>query len=95
MDNYNVLLSALQKCYSALKPLCDFGQRGDFFDDVSNLDKFFSEFRNITFVVQKWVGTEENKEIYAKLRAQYLSREIPKWLVDTRNKTTKEKLFDL
>lgn len=95
MSNHEILGPALQKYYSALKSLYDFGQHGDFFDDVSNLDKFFSEFRNITFVVQKGVGTEENKAIYAKLRSEYLVGEISKWFVDTRNKTTKEKPFDL
>lgn len=95
MDNHNILFPALQKYYSALKSLYDFGQHGDFFDDVSNLDKFFSEFRNITFVIQKGVGTEENKAIYTELRTKYLAGEISKWFVDTRNKTTKEKPFDL
>lgn len=95
MDNHNILFPALQKYYSALKSLYDFGQHGDFFDDVSNLDKFFSEFRNITFVVQKGVGTEENKAIYTELRTQHLAGEISKWFVDTRNKTTKEKPFNL
>ena len=50
MSNHEILGPALQKYYSALKSLYDFGQHGDFFDDVSNLDKFFSEFRNITLL---------------------------------------------
>ena len=95
MSNHEILGPALQKYYSALKSLDDFGQHGDFFDDVSNLDKFFSEFRNITFVVQKGVGTEENKEIYTKLQTQHLIGETSKWFVDTRNKTTKERPFEL
>lgn len=95
MSNHEILEPALQKYYSALKSLYDFGQHGDFFDDVSNLDKFFSEFRNITFVVQKGAGTEENKAIYTELRTLHLEGKISKWFVDTRNKTTKEKPFDL
>ena len=67
MNNHEILGPALQKYYSALKSLYEFGLQGDFFDDVSNLDKFFSEFRNITFVVQKGVG-KENKVIYTELR---------------------------
>ena len=38
MSNHEILGPALQKYYSALKSLYDFGQHGDFFDDVSNLD---------------------------------------------------------
>ena len=94
MSNHEILGPALQKYYSALKSLYEFGLQGDFFDDVSNLDKFFSEFRNITFVVQKGVS-KENKVIYTELRTQYLTGEISKWFVDTRNKTIKEKPFDL
>lgn len=95
MSNHDILGPALQKYYSALKSLYEFGLHGDFFDDVSNLDKFFSEFRNITFVVQKGAGRGENKAIYTDLRTQYLTGEISKWFIDTRNKTTKEKPFDL
>lgn len=94
MGNHEILEPALQKYYSALKSLYEFGLQGDFFDDVSNLDKFFSEFRNITFVVQKGVG-KENKVVYTELRTQYLAGESSKWFVDARNKTTKEKPFDL
>lgn len=39
MEAHEILAPALQKYYSALKSLYDFGQQGDFFDDVSNLDK--------------------------------------------------------
>lgn len=65
MEAHEILAPALQKYYSALKSLYDFGQQGDFFDDVSNLDKFFSEFRNITFVIQKAV---ERKKIEKFIR---------------------------
>jgi hypothetical protein len=95
MGNHAILAPALQKYYSALKSLDEFGRCGNFFDDVSNLDKFFSEFRNVTFVVQKGLGSEENKAIYAELRTSFLSGDTLKWFVETRNKTTKEKPFDL
>lgn len=95
MDNHEILSPALQKFYSALKSLDEFGKNGDFFDDVSNLDKFFSEFRNITFVMQKSLKTDENKEIYTKLRDTILSGDTLKWFVNSRNKTTKEKPFEL
>ena len=95
MSNHEILGPALQKYYSALKSLYDFGQHGDFYYDVSNQDKIFSEFMNITIVVQKGVGTEENKAIYTKLQAQHLAGATSKWFIETRNKTIKEKPFDL
>lgn len=95
MDNHEILSPALQKFYSALKSLDEFGKNGDFFDDVSNLDKFFSEFRNITFVIQKSLKTDENKKVYSELRDTLLSGDILRWFVNTRNKTTKEKPFEL
>ena len=95
MDNHSIIFPALQKYYSALKSFDDFGCRGNFFDDVSHLDTFFSEFRNITFVVQKELKTKGNKDKYIELRDEYLSGETMKWFVETRNKTTKEKPFPL
>ena len=64
MGKHDIIFPALQKYYSALKSLNDFGQSGNFFADVSSLDTFFSEFRNITFVIQKGLKTIENKKIY-------------------------------
>lgn len=95
MDNHAILGAALQKYYSALKSLDEFGECGDFFNDVSNLDKFFSEFRNITFVIQKNLKSQENKKIYEELREHFLVGDTLKWFIDTRNKTTKENPFDL
>jgi len=95
MENHEIMTSAMQKYYSALKSLDDFGWSGNFFDDVSNLDKFFSEFRNITFVIQKALKTEENKKIYKELRDKLLLGDTLKWFINSRNKTTKEKPFEL
>lgn len=95
MINHDIIAAALQKYYSALKSLDEFGKCGNFFDDVSNLDKFFSEFRNITFVIQKAVKTEENNKKYVALREKYLCGDTLKWFVDVRNRTTKERPFEL
>ena len=95
MENHDILSPALQKYYSALQSLNDFGSKGNFFDDVAQLDKFFSEFRNITFVIQKGVKTEENKKSYEALRNRLLTGETLKWFVDTRNRVTKQKPFPL
>ena len=45
--------NALQKFYSAMKNLKDFSINNDIIDNISSIDCFFSEFRNITFVMQK------------------------------------------
>lgn len=95
MTNHDILSSALQKYYSALKSLDDFGHTGSFFDDVARLDGFFSEFRNITFVIQKHLETEKNKKIYETLRSDILTGETLRWFITTRNKITKEKPFPL
>lgn len=95
LEGHSILAAALQKYYSALKSLSEFGASGNFFDDVSSLDRFFSEFRNITFVIQKGLKTEEDKQKYKILRDKYLVGETLKWFVDSRNLTTKEKPFPL
>lgn len=95
MENHDILSNAMQKYYSALKSLDDFGKSGNFFEDVSCLDKFFTEFRNITFVIQKQLQTSENQEQYKSLRDKHLSGETLKWFVGKRNSITKEKPFAL
>lgn len=45
MSCHDILEPVLQKYYSALKSLYDFGWHSNLFDDMSNLDKFFSELR--------------------------------------------------
>lgn len=95
MHNHDIVYAAFQKYYSSLKALYDFGCTGDFFDDVSALDKFFSEFRNITFVIQKHLSCDMYKEEYKKLREKHLINDTMKWFVDTRNETTKENPFEL
>lgn len=96
MNNHNIVFGSLQKYYSALKSLEEFGITGDFFDDISNLDKFFSECRNITFVIQKNLKTPEDKDFYIGLKQKYLiNNKDAQWLVNKRNETTKENPFNL
>ena len=47
-----LLYSAYQKFYSALINFDRFDKEGDFFSNISCLDAFFSEYRNITFAMQ-------------------------------------------
>ena len=87
-----LLYSAYQKFYSALINLDRFNKEGDFFSNISCLDAFFSEYRNITFAMQaslkhtKYFGAyEKNRDIYLK----------DHWFVDKRNETTKQAPFQL
>lgn len=93
--NHRILYATLQKYYSALNQLDKFGNNNNFFDDVSCLDAFFSEFRNVTFVLQKNLVTEENRAIYTELRSSLLTGETLKWFIDNRNSTIKENPFPL
>lgn len=89
----SIMYPALQKFYSALKNLDKFNKENDFFSNISSLDTFFSEFRNITFVLQKSVAKSDQKKIYEEQRDLYLSD--CKWFVDKRNEITKEAPFSL
>lgn len=88
-----LLLPAYQKLYGALSSLDRFSKDKSFFDNISSLDNFFSEFRNITFVLQKSLAHTEYLEFYKENRDKYLSD--CKWFVDKRNETTKEQPFQL
>lgn len=90
-----LLLSAFQKFYSALKNLEQFSKGNNFFDNISCLDVFFSEYRNITFMLQKSLSHTGNMDIYEKNRDLYLVNDMGKWFIEKRNKTTKEYPFNL
>jgi hypothetical protein len=90
-----LLYPALHKFYSALKSLEKFEKGSNFFDNISHLDNFFSEYRNITFVLQKSLAKPELKSLYEKLRDKYLINDVGKWFVGKRNSTVKEQPFDL
>ena len=85
----------LQKFYSALKNIEEFSISKDIFDNISLLDNFFSEFRNITFVAQKSFSDIGLRDEYEGIRNKYLISEDMRWFVDKRNNTTKQKPFDL
>lgn len=88
-----LLLSAYQRFYSALNNLDKINKENNFFDNISCLDTFFSEFRNITFVMQKSLAHTEYISAYARNRDRYLADSI--WFVRKRNETTKEQPFQL
>lgn len=55
--------NALQKFYSAFENLKNFSINNDIVDNISAIDCFFSEFRNITFVLQKDFSDKNVKNI--------------------------------
>ncbi|MEG0077449.1 MAG: hypothetical protein RR700_06375 [Anaerorhabdus sp.] len=88
VDIYN----SWQKFYSSLSHLERFSKDNDFFSNVSNLDSFFSEFRNVTFVLQKSLSNSPYIELYKNYRDMYLT---DRWFVLKRNEITKEAPFPL
>jgi hypothetical protein len=94
-NSRGTLYQSLHKFYSALKSLEKFEKGTNFFDNIGYLDNFFSEYRNITFVLQKSLAKTEFKSTYEILRDQYLVNEVGKWFVDKRNEVLKKQPFDL
>ncbi|MPM64137.1 hypothetical protein SDC9_111023 [bioreactor metagenome] len=88
-----LLYSAYQKFYSALCSLDRFNKENSFFENISSLDTFFSEFRNVTFVMQKSLAHTDFLTVYNTNREKYLYD--CKWFVEKRNETTKEYPFQL
>lgn len=94
-NNDKLLVPAAQKLYSALHSLEQFDKCNDFFDNISHLDKFLSEYRNVTFVIQKSLAHSDLLEEYKALRDKLLKNELSDWFVDKRNEISKEHPFKL
>lgn len=91
----DLLLPAYQKLYAALQSLERFSKGQDLFANITCIDSFLSEFRNITFVLQKSLAHTEFISEYKTLRDKYLKNEDCSWLVEKRNQVTKEEPFRL
>ena len=52
-----------QKFYSSINLLSKLTFDGDYIDNISYIDSFLSEFRNITFVLQKQFSDPTSKKI--------------------------------
>lgn len=89
------LYPVLQKYYSALKNITELNPNNLFFDNIAYVDNFFSEFRNITLVLQKLLKTDEEKQIYQELNSKHFFNDLMKWFVSTRNEVLKEHPFIL
>lgn len=94
-NSRGLLYPALHKFYSALSSLEKFEKGSNFFDNISHLDNFFSEYRNITFVLQKSLAKSGNNSVYERLRDKYLINDVGKWFLNKRNNIVKEQPFDL
>ena len=94
-NSRGLLYPALHKFYSALSSLEKFEKGTNFFDNISYLDNFFSEYRNITFVLQKSLANSNYTTTYESLRDQYLVNNVGKWFIEKRNEVLKQKPFDL
>ena len=95
ISNDGLLAPAAQKLYSAFVNLEKFSRHNDFFDNVASLDSFLSEYRNVTFVLQKSLANANQSETYERLRDKFLLGDIGKWLKDKRNEVLKEHPFNL
>ena len=91
----DLLLPAYQKLYAALQSLERFSKGQDLFENITCIDTFLSEFRNITFVLQKSFAHTEYISEYKTLRDKYLKNEDCFWLVEKRNQVIKEEPFRL
>ena len=91
----DLLLPAYQKLYAALQSLERFSKGQDLFENIACIDSFLSEFRNVTFVLQKSLAHTEYISEYYVRRDKYLKNDDCSWLVDKRNQVTKENPFNL
>ena len=94
-NSRGLLYPALHKFYSALSSLEKFEKGTNFFDNITYLDSFFSEYRNITFVLQKSLAHSDFKKNYEELRDRHLVNDVGKWFVEKRNEVLKQQPFDL
>lgn len=94
-NSRGLLYPALHKFYSALSSLEKFKKGTNFFDNISYLDNFFSEYRNVTFVLQKSLANTQFMSTYEELRDQYLVNNVGKWFVEKRNEVLKQQPFNL
>ncbi len=64
-----LMYPAYQKYYSAICNLKRFGIEKSFFDNISSLDNFFSEYRSVTLVMQKALAHTPYIETYNRVSA--------------------------
>lgn len=90
-----LLYPAFHKLYSALHSLEQFNKGNNFFENITYLDNFFSEYRNVTFMLQKSLAHTEYIAVYEKNKGKFLTNKTSTWFVEKRNEVLKEHPFDL
>lgn len=90
------LLPALQKFYNALRHLEQFSLENSFFDNIGALDVFLSEFRSVTFVLQKSLGGNQHP-VYQKNLSEHLLKDkrVAEWLNEKRTDVVHKHPFNL
>jgi hypothetical protein len=84
-ESKGLMFTAYQKFFSALNCINQFRTENNSFINVSYLDSFFSEFRNITFVLQKCIPGGASNPFYKENRELYFSSETMKWFIYKRD----------
>ena len=77
MSQKCLMYPSLQKFYNALSIINQIDSKKYIFETIPQIDSFFSEMRNITFVMQKSFNSPELKKVYEQKRDEFLS-----WLFD-------------
>ena len=95
MSTECLIYPALQKFYNALHIIDEISNTKYIFETIPQIDSFFSEMRNITFVLQKSFNTPELKTAYEQEKDKFLNNEIMKWFNKTRTETIHEHPFQL
>lgn len=95
-QNDKILIPFLQKVYSALKHLDNFSVSNDFYDNISDFDGFFSEYRSSTFALQTSLGGNNNPTYQKNLKEFLLKDEqLSKWMNDKRVGSVHKQPFNL
>lgn len=95
MCNECLIYPILQKFYNALDIINRIDDKKYIFETIPQIDAFFSEMRNITFVMQKSFNTPKLKEDYEQIRDKFFNNNTMNWFKNTRNETTKVHPFKL
>lgn len=94
-EQRGILYPGLQKFYSALSNLEQFDVNQDFFDNIRNLDNFFSEFRSVTLAIQKSLAHTDHLTTYNSLRDKWLINDECSWMNNVRTTVVHEHPFEL
>lgn len=95
MSEECLMYPAIQKFYNALNIINQIDSKKYIFETIPQIDSFFSEMRNITFVMQKSFNTPELDIVYEREIDKFLNSEVMKWFNGIRIETTHKHPFKL